>query len=422
MHRTLALVALLGAAAPTAARAVTLEEALAAARAGNPAAIAAGAERRAADARLAQAEAARLPSASLSGTLGAGRLDPQGYFGLSAQSVVPRAVQAQVEQPLWAGGRIAAGREAARAGVAAAKAGEALAQALLAADVVAAYAGTVAARDELALRRTQLAQMREIERQARLRFRAGEVPSTDVAQAESRRAEAEAGLAAAEGEAEAAAARLTALTGLRPDGSEVLPPAPGVPASQAEALAAALSTWPALAQAEAGVAGARAQLAAARADRHPQLGAFAEASSLRDQFFPDYAADQVVVGVRARWTFFDPGRRARAAEAGARTEVAQAQADGARRALEAEVAAVHARWRAAGRSVEASEARCRAAEEALRAIRLERRVGMKPQLAELDAEREALEAAVARTRAQAALLAAAWRLRILTEGNPATGG
>ncbi len=416
MRRPLLLAALLLATAPTRAHAVTLEAALEAARRDNPAALGAEAEARAAEARLAQARAARLPEASLSGTLGVGRLDPQGYFGLSAERVVPRAVQATVEAPLWSGGRVAAGQAGALAGLEAARAGADLTRALLAADVVAAYAALVVAREEVALRGTQLVQMREIERQARLRFRAGEVPSTDTAQAEARRAEAEAGLAAAQGQAEAAAARFAALTGLAPDGSETLPPPPDVPESGEAARAQALSRWPGVAQADAALAAARAQLGGARADRRPQLGAFAEAASVRDQFFPDYAADQLVVGVRARWTFLDPARRARAAEAGARVAAATAQSASARQTLAAEVAAAHARWRAARAALDASLVRSRAAGEALRATRLERRVGMKPQLAELDAEREALEAAVAQTRARAALLEAAWRLKLLTEG------
>ena len=99
-----------------------------------------------------------------------------------------------------------------------------------------------------------------------------------------------------------------------------------------------------------GAAGAaratQAQARAASADWLPSVGAFAEASTVRDQFFPDYKADQAVVGVRARWTLFDGGRQGRIAEAKANAAAAQAADDGARREIEADRARPRAtaRW------------------------------------------------------------------------------
>jgi outer membrane protein len=65
---------------------------------------------------------------------------------------------------------------------------------------------------------------------------------------------------------------------------------------------------------------------------------------------------------------------------------------------------------------EASARRRTAAAEALRATRLEVKVGMKPQLALLDAEREALDAEVMAIRADGAVLTAGWQLKALTGG------
>jgi outer membrane protein len=50
----------------------------------------------------------------------------------------------------------------------------------------------------------------------------------------------------------------------------------------------------------------------------------------------------------------------------------------------------------------------------LRATQLEAKVGMKPQLALLDAQRDSLEASVSAARARGQLLVAAWRLKALT--------
>lgn len=408
----LTLVSALVLAAPAAA--VSLEDAIAAALAAAPEARAAEAGLDAARARLSQARGAALPTASISGTIGTGRLDPRGYFGLQASDVTPRAALATIEQPLFAGGRVNAARAAAVAGQAGAEASLAHTRARLAADVATAYAAILTAGHEVDLRRAQLAQMAEIERQASLRYKAGEAPSTDLSQARARRAEAEAGLAAATGEKAGAIAHFAALTGLEADALQPLPPPPAQPPTREAAIRAALGANPALAVAGRTVDAATAQTRAARADWLPTVGAFAEASMVRDQFFPDYTADQAVVGVRARWALFDGGRQGRIAEADANRRAAEAAREAARRSVQAETTAAYEAMTAARLMAEAGARREAAAAEALRATRLEVKVGMKPQLALLDAEREAIDAAVAAARARGALVAAGWRLKALT--------
>ena len=152
----------------------------------------------------------------------------------------------------------------------------------------------------------------------------------------------------------------------------------------------------------------------ASADRLPVVGAFAEASAVRDQFFPDYAADEVAVGVRARWTLFDGSRAGRVAEARANARAARSGAEALRRQLEADTIAAWEGLTAARRMVEATERQQAAAAEMLRATELEAKVGMKPQLALLDAQRDSLDAALAAARARGQLLVAAWRLKALT--------
>lgn len=413
MHPRLALLALLGAAPATAA---TLDEAMAAALAGNPAVAQADAGVAAARARVSQADGAMLPSATLSGSYGTGRLDPKGYFGLQSADVTPRAAMATLEQPLFAGGRILAGRQAAREGRSAAEAQAGFARARLQVAVADAWAGLAVSAREVEMRTRQLDQMREITRQAALRFKAGDAPSTDLSQARAREAEAEAGLEGANAAREAAAARFTALTGLDPQADGDIPPPPEGPADRPTAIAAALGGNPALAASAGTARAAQAQARAARADWLPTVGAFAEASAVRDQFFPDYVADQAVVGVRARWTLFDGSRQGRINEARAGANAARAAEDQARRDTEAEAIAAFANLGAQRRMVAAAIRREAAAAEALRSTRLEVRTGMKPQLALLDAEREALDAAVARTRAEGGLLVAGWHMKALTGG------
>lgn len=81
------------------AQATTLEEAVAAAMDHAPEIEAARADADAADARIREARGQGLPSATLSGMIGYGRLDPQGFFGLPAANVTPRAAQPPSSSP-----------------------------------------------------------------------------------------------------------------------------------------------------------------------------------------------------------------------------------------------------------------------------------------------------------------------------------
>ena len=99
--------------ASAAANATTLEEAIAAAMRHAPEIMVADAETDAAKARLDQARSGRLPTATLSGTIGYGRLDPRNFFGLGAANVTPRAAQVAVEQrslPVGESTRVSTGR------------------------------------------------------------------------------------------------------------------------------------------------------------------------------------------------------------------------------------------------------------------------------------------------------------------------
>lgn len=393
------------------AEALTLDEALSAAFAHAPALAEAEAGIAAAAGRLTQARAATRPSAAVSGSVGVGWLDPRGYFGLEGESVLPRAVQGSVEQPLFTGGRASAAIARARAGERVAAATLDAVRGQLAVAVVESYGAVLVARERRRLHESLIAQLTEIERQSRLRFEAGESPHTDVSQAQARLAEARAGLAEAEGMIVSARARLRALTGREGGDPAALPAPPEMPQTLDEAVAAAADASPAIVQAQAALDAARAATRFARAEGMPVVGAFAEASYVRDQFFPDYRADAATIGVRARWQIYDGGRtRGRIAEASGEERAAEARLRQARSEIEERVIAAHQAVRTAALVEAARAEQLAAAEEALRNVRHEVRVGMKPPLDLLDAEREALAAATEAFRARADRLTAAYRL------------
>lgn len=369
----------------------------------------------AAKARLDRAKAEGNPLLKVEGSYGAGRIDNGGFFGITADNVSPLAAQATAELPLYAGGRISSAVAQARGGADIARFGAEQARLQTIVNAVSAYTELLTAR-KLEERYSKLATaLAETERQAGLRYRTGEIASSELAQARARRAEADAGLAQAQGRRISAEAAYQRLIGSPAGELASLPSLPIVPPSLDHALDMARASNPAMQQARAGVDVARAAVRAAKAEGLPSVGAFAEAAHVRDQFFPGYKADSVAVGVRGRWTLWAGGRVAaqtRAADADLATSEARLrQAD---QALEGMVIDAWQGLATARRMTEASRLRRDAAEEALRGTRLEAQVGARPTLAVLDAEREAIEAEAALLQAEGMQTVAAWRLNALS--------
>jgi outer membrane protein len=393
------------------AQAVTLDEAIAAALAHDPSITIADAARDAAGGRLTQAQSGGRPNVSVQGSIGYGSLNMLGFFGFDAAAVTPATAQIAVEQTLYNGGRVAAASAGARAGVAAAEAGRSNARGQLAAAVAAAYGDVLTTTAMRTSWRRLLDETVEIERQARLRYKAGESPSTDVAQAAARRAEAEGGLAGAEGAADAARAHYRNLVGEEPENLAPLPPGPPPPATLDEAITLAASNSPAIAEAEAALTAARAANRGARAERLPTVGAFAEAGVVRDQFFPDYRANAATVGVRANWQIYNGGRAdGRVAETNAEARMAEARLRAARQQVDEQVITLFQGLRAAQLVAVAAEQQATASEQARVSVAHEVRVGLKPQLALLDAEREAITATARAAAAKANSVTTAYRL------------
>lgn len=369
----------------------------------------------AAAARLDRARAEANPLLRLEGSAGIGRIDNDGFFGITADNVTPLALQATAEMPLYSGGRIGSAVDQAQGGaeVARLRAGQTRLEVIV--QAVAAYAEVLTSRQIEQSHHQLVSHLTEVERQAGLRFRVGEIASSDVAQARARRAEAEAGLAAARGRRVSGEAAFERLTGKAPGDLAPLPVPPAAPSSPAVALDLAHDNNPALKQADQAVVIAEAGRRGARAEALPTVGAYAEAAYVADQFFPGYTSKSVAMGVRGRWTLFSGGRTG-AQQRTADAEVAAAEARARQTRLTVDGMVIDA-WHGletATRTVEASQARLAATNEALRGIRLEAQVGAMPTLAVLDAEREATEAQTALLEAEGRRHVAAWRLNALT--------
>jgi outer membrane protein len=417
MRALLALGLAAGLAAPLSAFALSLPEAIALAQRSNPSIAQAKAQADGADARLAEARAGRLPTLTLSGEAGKGSTDLGGFFGFGRADVSPRGAALELRQPLFTGGAVSAAINRAREGRDAALAQVGGAKALLAAQAAEAYVAVLSAQEILVLNEAQVRQMGEIAGQADLRFKGGETTRTDLAQAQARFAESRAGLARAQGDVARSRAHFASIVGVEPDSLEALPPPPSIPSSLDEAMAMAAQTSPALVAAQAQARAADAGVRYAEAERLPSLALTATASSTRDQFFPGYRADGVTVGVQGRWTLFSGGLiNGRVAEARAGARGAQSGVEGARAQVREAVIGAWEDVQTSRALVDAAADQSIAAASALDSVRNEVRVGQKPALDLLDAEREALSAQSAVVAARGGGVVASYRLNALLHG------
>src|SRR5690606_41154255 len=113
---------------------------------------------------------------------------------ITADDVNPLALQAVAELPLYAGGRISSAIDRARGGAESARLQVEQARLETTVMAVGAYAEVLTARRLETRYEALRMQLCEVERQAGLRFRAGEIARSEVAQARARCAEADAGL------------------------------------------------------------------------------------------------------------------------------------------------------------------------------------------------------------------------------------
>lgn len=396
---------------------MTLSDAIALARKSNPTLAENAARADAAEARLSQARAGRLPSLEVSAESGWGTTDLGGFFGFGRSDVRPRGAAAQVRQPLFAGGGITASIDRAREGREAARAQSAGAKTMLSAQVAQAYVTVLSAQRLEALQQLHLQQLQEIARQASLRFKAGEIPRTDLDQASARLAGAQANAARAAGDVARARAQFVQVVGVEPEALEPDPPTPPGPATVDDALSEAVRSSPTLIAAEASARAAQAGVRAAQADRLPSLALTATANTVRDQFFPGYRADGVTVGVQGRWTLFSGGMvSGRISEAHADARAADAALQAARGQVRAAVIGAWEDIRTDRAVLSAANDEAVAAASALDGARHEVRVGQKPLLALLDAQRDDLAAKAALVVAEGQAVVDGYRLAALLHG------
>jgi TolC family type I secretion outer membrane protein len=392
------------------ARAVTLEEAIGLALKHDPGLERVRAERSAAQARVREAQAGRLPTVALEGSVATEQANFHQFFGFGQYSLTPYSADLAVRQPLYAGGAVSASIAQAKAGDDAARWSVQNARLQLIADVAEAFMTVQTRERTLDLRRSQVDELTLVLSQARRKFDDGEIAISEVDEAQARLSAARAGVAGAEGNLAAARARYRNLVGEEPAAQTPVTQIPATPASRDQAVASAEADNPNVAAAAAAVRAAQAGVSRAKADRLPTVGLVAQASTVGDEFLPGYRADGVSVGVEGRWTLFAGATGAKIDAARADERAAEAALDQARATVEETAGDAWQARQTADALADAAADQTKAADAALESVRNEVRVGYKTTLDLLDAEREALAARIGDLEARAARVVAAYRL------------
>ncbi len=380
------------------AQADTLREALVGAYDTNPTLEAARANQRATDEGVIIQRAQGLPSANVTAT----HIE---FIRQSANSfTAPErnlGVNAQVLVPVYSGGAIRNGINAAKDRVEAGAADLRNTESTLFSQVVASYMDVLRTEALAALSANNAAVLRTNLEATSDRFEIGDLTITDVAQSRSR-------LAAAEGDLQLAQANLIAarelyirLVGRAPGELEAPPPLPGLPDAVGGAIVTALENNPNLIAAKERAQAAGFDTKVAGAGRLPTVGLFVNGDysdffgtlggPVSNQFLQRETTANA--GVRLTIPVFQGGLpAARQRQAGARESAALEDVIAAERQVIAETRSTYSNWQAANSVIKSAQTGVEAAELSLEGVRAENSIGNRTILDVLNAEQELVNA------------------------------
>ncbi|MEQ7874893.1 TolC family outer membrane protein [Sphingomonas sp. ASV193] len=389
------------------ASADTLREALVMAYQSNPTLTAQRETLKGTDAAVAIARAAGRPQVSAS--VGVNRdLTRSGIILLSNGSTKNINVSGglDVSYPLFDGGAIRNGINAAKTRVDAGRATLRAVEGDVFTDAVGAYMDVIRDRAIVELNQNNVKVLQTNLRATSDQYKIGELTRTDVAQSQARLEGGQAQLASAEGQLKTSEESYRRVIGKAPGELAPPPPLPPLPASADEAVRIALVSNPDLVSVTAQAKAAGYDVSSARASRLPQLSAVGSGNyvnTLGDNSYssggvtinPPNSGTSTSVGVQARIPLYQGGlpaariRQAQAAEGNLiETRI------GTERAVVAAARSAFASYQAAQLAISANEEAVKANELALQGARAERTVGTRTVLDVLNAEQELLNSQV----------------------------
>lgn len=372
----------------------------------NPRLLAARAELRATDERIPEARAGMRPHVVARSGMFLREVDT----GSGSRSLVTLDDRLSLFQTVFDGGLTAARVAGAEAEVRSGRAELVRRTQEVLLEAVAAYAAVV--RDQQLLERALANEQRlqEVLTGAKQRYRLGAASRTDVAQAETRWAEARALRRQAEGQLEISGAAFRRVIGDPP--GALAPPElpPGLPSDLAAALAA-VPEHPAYLAASEAVEAARQEVRATRAGLRPRVEFSGSYGLAREAEAGEGFRGEAAVGAVLTWPLYQGGgeyariRRSHQLESAARLRLAEVE-----RQLREEITAAFEALSAARDASAAVHVQLRAAELAVEGVREELRAGTRTIMDLLDAERDLFAAQRGMIEARHAEVVAGWRL------------
>lgn len=272
------------------------------------------------------------------------------------------------------------------------------------------------ATEQVALQQNSVRVIGQERQAAEDRFEVGEITVTDVSLADARLAATYASLASAEGQLEIARENYLAATGRRLGSLSAPPPLPQLPANLEAARAVAQRNHPAIQQAQRSAAAAELGVAAAAAERNPNLSASAQAGISRSpqSTLGGLTYDNRLngtVGLTLDQTIYSGGRLPAAhRKAMAVRDQARSALLNTARQVSQEVGTSWANIDVARAQIRAINQQITAAQQAYEGVREEAQLGARTTLDVLDAEQSLLEARADKITADANLQLAHYQL------------
>ncbi|WP_299195813.1 TolC family outer membrane protein [uncultured Erythrobacter sp.] len=380
------------------AQADTLRDALVAVYNTNPTLEGARASQRATDEDVNVQRAQGLPSATATTT----HIE---FLRRSANSfTAPErnlGVNAQLQVPIYSGGAVRNGVNAAQERVSAGQADLRATESSIFSQAVAAYMDVLRTEALTELATNQVEVLRVTFQSTNDRFEIGDLTRTDVAQAASRLAVAEGDLRSAYANQINAREVYIQLVGQAPMGLEAPPPLPGLPETVGMAVVTALENNPDLIAAKERADAAGYDYEVAGAGRLPTIGLFANYDysnffgTLGGPVASNFAQTESTAnaGVRITIPIFQGGLpAARQRQAGARESAALEQVIATERNVIQQTRSAYSSWQASNAVIASSQAAVEAAELSLEGVRAENSIGNRTIIDVLNAEQELLSA------------------------------
>lgn len=282
---------------------------------------------------------------------------------------------------------------------------------------VQAFLQVRSAEQQVALNSNSVELLSRERQAAQDRFDVGEITTTDVALADAQLAQTRASLASAQGQLEIAREAYRAAVGRAPRDLDPPPPLPKRPKSLDSARSAGVRTHPAIRQAQRAVAASELGVAAAAAERRPEvtgslsLGTTRRPSTSLFGQGPQENTTTLGAGIEASQTIYSGGRLpAVHRKAMAQRDAARSALLNASRQVSEAVGTAWANIDVARAQIAAIDEQISAAQQAYDGVREEATLGARTTLDVLDAEQNLLEARADKITAEANLQLAHYQL------------